>query len=75
VEGSSKHNNESSVSINSGKLLISCTTGGLLRRAPTPRSYAFSTIGSFPSHQLLAYADDVNLLGDDIDTIKETRKL
>jgi hypothetical protein len=27
------------------------------------------------THQLLAYADDVNLLGDNVDTIKETRKL
>jgi hypothetical protein len=26
------------------------------------------------THQLLAYADDVNLLGDDIDTIKENRE-
>jgi hypothetical protein len=26
-------------------------------------------------HQLLAYADDVNLLGDNIDNIKKTRKL
>jgi hypothetical protein len=27
------------------------------------------------THQLLAYADDVNLLGDDIDTIKKIQKL
>jgi hypothetical protein len=27
------------------------------------------------AHQLLAYADDVNLLGDSIDTIKKTQKL
>jgi hypothetical protein len=27
------------------------------------------------THQLLAYTDDVNLLGDNIDTIKKTRKL
>jgi hypothetical protein len=26
-------------------------------------------------HQFLAYADDVNLLGDNIDTIKKARKL
>jgi hypothetical protein len=26
------------------------------------------------THQILAYADDVNLLGDNIDTIKKTRK-
>jgi retron-type reverse transcriptase len=26
------------------------------------------------AHQLLAYADDVNLLGDNIDTINENRK-
>jgi hypothetical protein len=27
------------------------------------------------THQLLAYADDVNLLGDIIDTTKKTQKL
>jgi hypothetical protein len=27
------------------------------------------------THQLLAYADDVNLLGDNLDTIKKTQKL
>jgi hypothetical protein len=27
------------------------------------------------THQLLAYADDVNLLGDNIDTIRKTQKL
>jgi hypothetical protein len=27
------------------------------------------------THQLLAYADDVNLLGDNTDTIRKTRKL
>jgi hypothetical protein len=27
------------------------------------------------THQLLAYADDVNLLGDNIDTIKKTETL
>jgi hypothetical protein len=27
------------------------------------------------THQLLAYSDDVNLLGDNMDTIKKTRKL
>jgi hypothetical protein len=27
------------------------------------------------THQLLAYADDVNLLGDNIDTIKNTHNL
>jgi hypothetical protein len=27
------------------------------------------------THQLLAYADDVNLLGDNIDTTRKTRKL
>jgi hypothetical protein len=26
------------------------------------------------THQLLAYADDVNLLGDNVDTIKKTHK-
>jgi hypothetical protein len=30
----------------------------------------FENVVSFP-HQLLYYADDVNLLGDDIDTIKK----
>jgi hypothetical protein len=27
------------------------------------------------AHQILAYADDVNLLGDNIDTIGKTQKL
>jgi hypothetical protein len=27
------------------------------------------------THQLLAYADDVNLLGDDIDAMRKTQKL
>jgi hypothetical protein len=27
------------------------------------------------THQLLAYADDVNLLGDNIDTIRKRQKL
>jgi hypothetical protein len=27
------------------------------------------------AHQLLAYADDVNLLGDNMDTIKKNKKL
>jgi hypothetical protein len=27
------------------------------------------------THQLLAYPDDVNLLGNNIDTIKKTQKL
>jgi hypothetical protein len=27
------------------------------------------------THQLLFYVDDVNLLGDNIDTIKKTQKL
>jgi hypothetical protein len=27
------------------------------------------------THQLLAYADNVNLLGDNIDTLKKTQKL
>jgi hypothetical protein len=27
------------------------------------------------THQLLAYDDDINLLGDNIDTIKKTQKL
>jgi hypothetical protein len=27
------------------------------------------------THQFLAYADDVNLLGDNIDTIQRTQKL